>query len=208
MWPQTTIVGGNSGVVVHGPISGGVYDYGGNGPVVVRNDVVYGSTGIINPSSSTSDVKTVSADIADKAPWPTMEPSKRVQLHDKCGDECFMRPKLNLKFPICRKPCDVSASGVVAANRRARLTKVYPDVVRETERLIATLGLTKKARKDMAISKVKYASAGDGKFHVSLVYQDGYKEDLDKPLTSKVILNRYGALLTPRQKSQLEKHKM
>lgn len=147
----------------------------------------------------------IGIDVADRAPWPTIEPQKKVQLHEKCGDECFMRPSLNLKFPICREPCVVSAAGVVAANRRARLTKIYPDVVEQTARLITKLGLTKKARRDMALSKIRYTPAGDDRFHVSLVYKDGYVEDLEKPLTARTILKRYAALLTRRQKAQLVK---
>jgi len=102
--------------------------------------------------------KSLDVDAYDTGKWDHLDPEDRLRLYKKCKKECFMRPSqskkaiaqdplANLKFPVCRPAsCTISAAGVLAANRRARMTKTYPDVVKETANLIATLGLTKKAR--------------------------------------------------------------
>lgn len=56
----------------------------------------------------------------------------------------------NYKFPICTKlsspftkKCEVNCTGLLAANRRARLTKVYPDVQKLTGKLLDKFKCTK-----------------------------------------------------------------
>lgn len=152
-------------------------------------------------------------DFEDNAPWPMFTPEDRLQTFRKCGSVCFMRasddlsavlkdPKSNLKFPVCRPPaprsrsCALSAAGLLAANRRARLTKKYPDVVQETSTLIKQLGTTKKARaQQKKIVKARISPLPDGKFNVVLVYEDKVKEHLPEPLSKKVVLKRYASVL-------------
>lgn len=152
-------------------------------------------------------------DRKDNAPWPHFTPEDRLQTFRKCGKPCFMRassdlseimkdPKSNLKFPVCRPPaprtrkCALSAAGLLAANRRARLTKKYPDVVQETSILIRELGTTKKAREQQkTIVKAGIVPLPDGKFNVKVVYEDKVKELLPKPMSKKVVLKHYAHLL-------------
>lgn len=157
----------------------------------------------------------------DHEPWLRMTDGERLELYKKCGAPCFMKvstdpeailadPSQNLKFPVCRVPrtkrsCAVSAAGVLAANRRARLTKMYPEIVEETRQILQTLGLTKAARANMPILSIRLrevemaVGARKKRFLITLTYQDGTREILSKPLSAKIILSRYGDALRPRQ---------
>lgn len=96
-----------------------------------------------------------------KVRWAMDQPTRqeRIDLYKKCPT-CILVPPtstqdktdpMNYKFPICTKldktkgQCQFNCNGVVAANRRARLTKKYPKVVNLTKKLIAEWGCTKKA---------------------------------------------------------------
>lgn len=97
--------------------------------------------------------------------WYADEPKKeeRIALYQQCP-KCILIPpktadKLNpksYKFPICTKlsksnsKCQVNCRGVLAANRRARLTKKYPGVVKLTSTLLKKWTCTKKAQKAKA----------------------------------------------------------
>lgn len=98
--------------------------------------------------------------------WADDEPKneQRVQMFKKCPKCILVPPKKtddkadpeNYKFPICTKlgktkgGCQFNCKGVLAANRRARLTKKYPKVVALTNKLIETWQCTKKAEKQAA----------------------------------------------------------
>ena len=93
--------------------------------------------------------------------WAMDEPKgqERVDMHKKCPT-CILVPPgpgqdksdpSNYKFPICTKlsktdgKCQYNCKGILAANRRARLTKKYPKVEALTEVLIEQWQCTKKA---------------------------------------------------------------
>jgi len=94
--------------------------------------------------------------------WEMDEPKRqeRVQLFKKCKKCILVPPKpsqdkndpKNYKFPICTKlensngKCEFNCKGVVAANRRARLTKKYPKIVELTRKLIDEWKCTKKSQ--------------------------------------------------------------
>lgn len=107
--------------------------------------------------------------------WEENEPKKqeRIQLYEKCP-KCILVPPnktenktdpKNYKFPICTKlsksdnKCQINCKGVVAANRRARLTKIYPEVEKLTKKLSDKYTCTKKAEKEklkkMLMKKMK-----------------------------------------------------
>lgn len=156
-------------------------------------------------------------DSMDTMKWDHLTGKDRMELYKKCGRECFMRPASDekeietnpqkaLKFPICRKNnCTVSASGVLAANRRARLTRKYPDVVDQTARLIKELGLTKKARQETAVVKNVRLTPDGNKFAVQVIYTNGSNESLTRPMTAPSILKKYWNVLTLEQKYNLMK---
>ena len=165
------------------------------------------------------NLKKLKIDYADNEKWTHLTPDERVQIYRKCGKPCFMKasdnldeilanPKKVLKFPICRVPksriCSISPSGLLAANRRARLTGgLYPDVLAQTEALIKEFGTTKKARSEIEVVSVKVSEPVEiGKHMVTLVHVDKKKVELPKPLSVKVIVKRYGHLLS---KPQLKK---
>lgn len=97
-----------------------------------------------------------------KVKWAVDEPKKqeRIALYEKCPKCILVPPKTKkaaedpkeYKFPICTKlskskdKCEINCTGVVAANRRARLTKKYPKVVQLTKELIEKYKCTKKAQ--------------------------------------------------------------
>lgn len=118
-------------------------------------------------------------------------------------DKIIADPKAYLKFPVCRVPapkarkCAVSASGLLAANRRARLTKKHPDIVAATSKLIADLGTTATARENMEIRRVivheNATPRADGKHLITIVYANGFKEQ--RPYTKRHILKKYGTFL-------------
>lgn len=157
--------------------------------------------------------KQVEVDYEDKEHWPRFTPEDRLKVFRKCGKPCFAKevtasgdqilknPKL-LKFPICRVPppkirkCKVSASGLLAANRRARLTKKYPKLVEQTSTLIKTLGTTGVARKEMDIQRVRVNETPlpNGKHTITIIYVDGIKKE--KTYTKPYILRKYGSLLS------------
>lgn len=161
--------------------------------------------------------KKVRVDLSDVGTWASVTPEERIRILRKCGEHCFMRslgtleekladPKANLKFPICRptnrsRSCAISASGLLAASRRARLTRKYPDVVKQVQTLIKELGATKKARKEeVAIHTIKIKSSiiDPNKFDVILVYVNKAEDKLSRPLTAKTIIKKYSEFLTPR----------
>lgn len=159
-------------------------------------------------------------DRQDKQTWPRFSDNDRLTLYRRCGSDCFMRtdgspqdilanPKKALKFPVCRVPrsnrgCAVSAAGLLAAERRARLTKKYKDVVEQTKMLIQTLGTTAVARKNMPVESVRLVKTNDpDKFIVKLTHKGGITETLPKPLSKRSILNRYAECLSPQQRNKV-----
>jgi hypothetical protein len=93
--------------------------------------------------------------------WESDEPKKqqRIQLYKKCPTCILVPPKgkqsqtdpKNYKFPICTKlsksnnQCQFNCTGLLAASRRARLTKKYPKVLSLTTKLLKNWECTKKA---------------------------------------------------------------
>ena len=175
----------------------------------------------------TSRIKTaiqaneLKVDRKDRASWPRFSDEDRIKLYRRCGDKCFMvvnggaqeviaNPKKALKFPICRVPvrrekCKLSASGLLAANRRSRLTKVYPEVLEQTKKLIQELGTTAVSRKAMDIKSVriqKHSSLED-KFVVTLIHTNGLRDTLKDPLSARTIKKRYTSVLSDAQKKKL-----
>lgn len=90
--------------------------------------------------------------------WAEDEPigKQRIVLFKMCPKCILVPPKKtqdktdpkNYKFPICTKPstsktCELNCTGVLAANRRARLTKKYPDVEKLTGKLLDEFKCTK-----------------------------------------------------------------
>lgn len=97
--------------------------------------------------------------------WKVDEPKgqQRIRLHKVCPKCILVTPKKsasaatkndpkNYKFPICTKlsqqnnknpKCEVNCTGVLAANRRARLTRIYPDVQKLTGKLLQKFKCTK-----------------------------------------------------------------
>jgi hypothetical protein len=152
-------------------------------------------------------------DLSDKEHWPRFTDEDRLTLWRKCGLPCFAKkpnaspseiladPKV-LKFPVCRVPppkarkCAVSASGLLAASRRARLTKKHPDVVLSATELIARFGTTGTARKDMEVKRVlvEETPLADGKHLTTIVYANGFKEE--KKYTKRHILKKFGDKLS------------
>jgi hypothetical protein len=160
-------------------------------------------------------------DRQDRLEWPRFSDEDRLKLYRRCGDKCFMlatgtpqeilaNPKKTLKFPVCRVPpkkdkCKLSASGLLACNRRARLTKKYPQLVKETSKMIQELGITAKSRKQMNVDSVRIKTNPQdaSTFIVSVVYENGIRETLTKPLTVRMIKNRFNDILSPSQKKKL-----
>jgi hypothetical protein len=157
--------------------------------------------------------KQVVVDYADKEHWPRFTPEDRLRLYRKCGKSCFAKPVTasaqeilanpkKLAFPVCRVPppksrtCKVSASGLLAASRRARLTKKYPEILSETSELIRKLGTTNVARKEMEIRRVRVEEKPlpDGKHVLTIVYTNGVEKKV--PYTKRHILKKYGDLLS------------
>lgn len=152
----------------------------------------------------------VKLDLTDKQHWPRFTPDDRLKVYRKCGQPCFAKPirakaddiiadpKAHLKFPVCRvaRTCAVSASGLLAASRRARLTKKHPDIVAATSQLISTFGTTAAAREKMEIRRVlvQETPRADGKHLITIVYTDGFKEQ--RPYTKRHILKKYGTYLS------------
>lgn len=95
--------------------------------------------------------------------WQMDEPKgqQRIQLHKVCPKCVLIAPKKsaplqikknpkNYKFPVCTKlskntkpKCELNCTGVLAANRRARLTKIYPNVQKLTGKLLQKFKCTK-----------------------------------------------------------------
>lgn len=158
--------------------------------------------------------KTIRLDAKDKQHWPRFTPEDRLKVYRKCGQPCFAKkinakadeiladPKKTLQFPVCRVPapkarkCAVSASGLLAASRRARLTKKHPEIAAQSSQLIAKLGTTAAAREKMEIRRVlvKEEAGKDGKHLITIVYADGFREQ--RPYTKRHILKKYGSYLS------------
>jgi hypothetical protein len=101
--------------------------------------------------------------------WVTDEPQKqqRIQLYKKCPTCILVPPKKgqdkmdskNYKFPICTKlsktnnKCQYNCTGLLAASRRARLTKKYPKVLSLTTKLLNNWECTKKAVKASTLKR-------------------------------------------------------
>jgi hypothetical protein len=101
--------------------------------------------------------------------WVTDEPQKqqRIQLYKKCPTCILVPPKKgqdktdskNYKFPICTKlsktnnKCQYNCTGLLAASRRARLTKKYPKVLSLTTKLLNNWECTKKAAKASTLKR-------------------------------------------------------
>lgn len=95
--------------------------------------------------------------------WQMDEPKgqQRIQLNKVCPKCVLIAPKKsapiqvkkdpkNYKFPVCTKlsktqkpKCQLNCTGVLAANRRARLTKIYPNVQKLTGKLLQKFKCTK-----------------------------------------------------------------
>lgn len=158
--------------------------------------------------------KKVVVDLNDRKTWPRFTPEDRLKLYRKCGQPCFAKairadgeqiladPKKTLKFPVCRVPspkakkCAVSASGLLAAQRRAILTKKYPEIKKQTAKIIAKLGTTDKARKEIEIKRVRVDETAlpNGKHLITIVYVDGVKKQV--PYTKGHILRKYAKYLS------------
>jgi len=155
--------------------------------------------------------KKVVVDLNDRKTWPKFTPEDRLKVYRKCGQPCFAKairasgeeiltnPKKTLKFPVCRpkaKKCTVSASGLLAARRRAILTKKYPEIQKQTSTIITKLGITNKARKEIDIKRVRVNETplSNGKHLITIVYVDGVKKDV--PYTKGHILRKYGKYLS------------
>lgn len=165
--------------------------------------------------------KKVVVDVNDKKKWPRFTPDERLALYRKCGQPCFAKPikqntdailanpKKALKFPICRVPspkakkCKISAAGLLAANRRAILTKKHPEVRKQTSKLIKKLGTTQKARKEIKIKlvRVNEVPLPTGKHLITITYVDGVKKEL--PYTKAHILRKYANYLSKAQHKRL-----
>jgi hypothetical protein len=158
--------------------------------------------------------KKVGVDFADKAHWPHFTDEERITVYRKCGQPCFAKPiqaptegilanpKETLQFPVCRPPaprtrkCKISASGLLAASRRARLTKKYPEIVESTTQLIRKMGTTGVALRDMKIKRVRVNEVPlpDGKHLITIVYANGVQKET--PYTKRHILRKYGNYLS------------
>ena len=157
--------------------------------------------------------KKVIVDFNDKKKWPRFTPEDRLTLYRKCGQPCFAKPIKQtgaeilanpkvLKFPVCRVPapktkkCKVSAAGLLAANRRARLTKKHPVVLKETSKIIKKLGTTQVARKKIKIKAVRVAGKplADGKYVITITYIDGIKKQI--PYTKGHIIRKFGKFIS------------
>ncbi len=93
--------------------------------------------------------------------WEKDEPKgeQRIALHKVCPKCVLIAPKKkadaenpkNYKFPVCtklsstasQKKCELNCTGILAANRRARLTRMYPDVQKLTASLLQKFKCTK-----------------------------------------------------------------
>lgn len=93
--------------------------------------------------------------------WGQTEPKgmERIQLNKVCPKCILIKPTTtqktteknnpkNYKFPICsklskNKSCQLNCTGLLAANRRARLTKIYPKVQKLTGQLLQKFKCTK-----------------------------------------------------------------
>lgn len=158
--------------------------------------------------------KKVVVDFQDRKSWPRFTPDDRLKVYRKCGAPCFAKtiratagqildnPKDTLQFPVCRVPppktrvCKVSAAGLLAAQRRAILTKKYPEIKKQTAKLIAKLGTTDKARKEIKIQRVVVDETPlpNGKHLLTIVYTDKVKKQV--PYTKGHILRKYGKYLS------------
>lgn len=149
-------------------------------------------------------------DFSDNRPWPRFSDEERINVLRKCGTRCFAlppdpalhieeviaSPKKHLKYPVCRPPrssreCKASASGLLAATRRARLTKTV-QLVKKLEQILAETTVLKK---DYVIKSARLLPSIDGKFPVRIVYTNKIVEEL-KPLTARGILNKYREFLS------------
>ena len=75
--------------------------------------------------------------------WDARSPTRgkeRQQLHDQCGDKCFLLPE-SKKFPICASPrmgktrCELDCQGVLSSYIRARQWK-YDEVAQKAEKIL------------------------------------------------------------------------
>lgn len=167
-------------------------------------------------------LRSLGIDRADTAPWPEWEDVDRLRLYGRCGTKCFLvtsgtteeklkDPSSHLKFPVCRattRTCKASASGILAARRRAILTKKYPALVASLTDVIRTEKLTKKSRRQSTPVRVRLAQTivdpitGKRSFIVRVTYQPGVSETVG-PLSSRTVQSRYGAWLSDTQLKKL-----
>lgn len=140
--------------------------------------------------------------------WAMDEPTKeqRITMFRKCPKCILVPPKpgddlsdaSNYKFPVCTKlgktkgKCQFNCSGMIAANRRARLTKMYPQVVDLTAKLINKWQCTKKAEKEAMTKKV--------------ALKPKPKKVALKPKPKRQVLKKK-AVLKPKRKTSLVKKK-
>lgn len=159
--------------------------------------------------------------VVDRSKWPKFSKDDRMDLYRKCGDKCFLvvkgnaqgiiaNPKKTLKFPVCRVPvrrekCKLSAAGLLAANRRARLTKQYPELVEKTKKMIQQLGTTAVSRQAMKVESVrlKHIPEMPGHYRATLTYSNGIKQTLKEPLSTRTIKRRYSDILSEGQKKKI-----
>jgi len=172
---------------------------------------------------------TLPLDRTDTKPWDHRFSSKdRLALRNQCGDNCFVMAPLTtdaqklsknaskyLKFPVCRVPsssstttsakCTLSPSGILAANRRARLTRgsvsdKYDAVVESTSKYINEHHITLRSKQTWPIQKVTLYTKPT--LAVSIVYANGETEP-KRPLSARTIQRTYGKFLTPSQRQKL-----
>jgi hypothetical protein len=149
--------------------------------------------------------------------WALDEPTKeqRITMFRKCPKCILVPPKpgddlsdaSNYKFPVCTKlgktkgKCQFNCSGMIAANRRARLTKMYPQVVDLTAKLINKWQCTKKAEKEAMTKKVVLKAKPK-----KVALKAKPKKVVSKPKPKRQVLKKK-AVLKPKPKTSLVKKK-
>ena len=108
-----------------------------------------------------------------------------------------------LKFPICRKnnKCKASVAGILAARRRAILTKKYPEIVTYLTKIINERRLTKKVLQNLPIKKVHIPSTIVKEplaphYDVVVTYSNDQTHTFPQ-LSRHTILRKYSTFLKP-----------
>lgn len=176
---------------------------------------------------TTSNWSTLPYDASDDRPWTRLTASETRRLYELCGPKCFIvappadatdasirkNPKKYLKFPVCRPPspdaggrtCAISKSGVLAARRRAILTRAkvgsrYEDVVKSTTNFINANHLTLKSRAKWPIDRIIMRTKPH--LHVQITYKNGHRYTSSKA-SPATVMRLYGKHLSDAQKHKL-----